>query len=108
MKKVIVKYLYRGQEKEKEITVADWHQLLASDKYQHTVGRLRANIALEGPHCVGTPEGLTDLPVSHFQRLPRGTYRHVCHQCSYDLYVRPSRMRRILREQEQRKTEIKK
>ena len=72
MKKVIVKYLYRGQEKEKEITVADWHQLLASDKYQHTVGRLRANIALEGPHCVGTPEGLTDLPDVHVSTS--GTY----------------------------------
>ena len=49
-----------------------------------------------------------DLPVSQFCRLPSGTYRHECNQCSYELYVRPSRLRRYLREHEQQKTEIKK
>ena len=68
---------------------------------------IRADAQRQATHLVCSQCG-RDLPVSHFQRLPRGTYRHVCHQCSYDLYVRPSRIRRILREQEQRKTEIKK
>ena len=43
-----------------------------------------------------------ELPVSHFRRLPSGTYRHECNHCSYELYVRPSRQRSILRELEER------
>ena len=45
------------------------------------------------------------LPVSHFRRRKSGTYRHECNQCTYELYVRPSRMRRILRELEERQAE---
>ena len=68
---------------------------------------IRADAQRQATHLVCSQCG-RDLPVSHFQRLPRGTYRHACPQGSYALHVRPSRIRRILREQEQRKTAIKK
>lgn len=38
-----------------------------------------------------------ELPVSHFQRYRTGTYRHVCKQCAWVLYGKPTRQRRILR-----------
>ena len=38
-----------------------------------------------------------ELPVSHFERFPTGTYRHVCNQCKHVLYIRPSRERRTLK-----------
>ena len=43
-----------------------------------------------------------ELPVSQFQRLRSGTYRHECNHCRYELFVKPSRQRRILRELEER------
>ena len=47
-----------------------------------------------------------ELPVSRFQRYRTGTYRHVCKQCAWVRYGKPTRIRRILRELEERQNEI--
>lgn len=38
-----------------------------------------------------------DLPISHFERYPTGTYRRVCNQCKYEHYTRPAKLRYVLR-----------
>ena len=43
-----------------------------------------------------------ELPVSKFRRYPSGTYRHVCNHCYWLHHGQPTRMRRILRELEER------
>ena len=43
-----------------------------------------------------------ELPVSKFRRYPSGTYRHVCNHCYWQYHGRATRMRRILRELEER------
>ena len=44
-------------------------------------------------HC-----GFT-LPISEFEQLPTGTYRHVCRRCKYILYDRENQRRRRQRSQ---------
>lgn len=56
MTHVVMNYLYRGKEKERVISVAEWHQLLVGDKYKTAVGRLRNAVAL----CSGRREGRID------------------------------------------------
>ena len=44
-----------------------------------------------------------ELPVSRFRRFATGTYRHTCNRCYWQHHGRAARMRRILRELEERK-----
>lgn len=46
-----------------------------------------------------------ELPVSKFRRYPTGTYRHTCNHCYWLHHGQPTRMRRILRELEERENE---
>lgn len=41
------------------------------------------------------------LPISHFERYKTGTYRRVCRKCQWELYGRPSALRKQLRELEE-------
>jgi len=41
-----------------------------------------------------------ELPKQKLERMKSGTYRQVCNQCKYEYYIKPSRIRRILRELE--------
>lgn len=62
MKQITIQYLMRGKEKEKEITVAEWHKLLVSDKYATAVNRLRRAVALSRGRHEGDLEGVPALP----------------------------------------------
>lgn len=42
------------------------------------------------------------LPIGKLERMRTGTYRQVCNQCKWVHYVKPSRVRRILRDLEKR------
>ena len=46
-------------------------------------------------------EGRT-LPKLKLERMRSGTYRQVCNQCKYEYYIKPARIRRILRDLENR------
>jgi hypothetical protein len=43
-----------------------------------------------------------ELPVSKFRRYPAGTYRHTCNHCYWLHHGQATRLRRILRELEER------
>ena len=62
MKQITIQYLMRGKEKEREITVAEWHKLLVSDKYATAVNRLRRAVALSRGRHEGDLEGVPALP----------------------------------------------
>lgn len=57
-----MQYLMRGKEREKEISVAEWHELLVGDKYATAVSRLRRAVALSRGRHEGGLEGVPVLP----------------------------------------------
>ena len=59
MKQVMMRYLSRGKETEKMMTVAEWQELLTGDKYVTQVQRLRQAVALSSGRHAG---GLADAP----------------------------------------------
>jgi len=62
MKQLTMQYLMRGKEKEREISVAEWHELLVGDKYATAVSRLRRAVALSRGRHEGDLEGVPALP----------------------------------------------
>ena len=62
MKQITIQNLMRGKEKEREISVAEWHELLVGDKYATAVSRLRRAVALSRGRHEGDLEGIPALP----------------------------------------------